>query len=62
MERYHVEITYSTFADSPEEALYLALGAIGLKSGASVEVIDAELDRVVWQTDLADLYGEEVDA
>lgn len=38
MPQYHVCLSYSTFADSPEEALDLALGAAATRSGPYVEI------------------------
>lgn len=42
-QRYDVRLTYNTHADTPEEALALALSAIDTRSSAYVEVFDGEV-------------------
>lgn len=57
MKRYHVEINFSTFADSPEEALSLAIQAIQGRTGGEAEVIEDDTDVCVLATTLAGSDG-----
>lgn len=57
MRQFNVVLTYGTYADTPEEALALALTVVDSRAGFYVEVVDDDTDRSTLEGEYPELLN-----